>query len=142
MFHKLLICSDGSEGALMAAADYVGGGSGLTGATIARTLVDAGASVVVLERPRPHAAGEDDDVRCAHLFEGGVDVQPEHPVVAAHLADGVAHEHNVEGRDALQDFVGPNGVERGELGEERYGDLQRVRHADVLSFGTARKRRR
>jgi UDP-galactopyranose mutase len=40
----------------MAAADYVVVGSGLTGATIARTLADAGASVVVLER-REHVGG-------------------------------------------------------------------------------------
>ena len=99
-------------------------------------------TLVVFERSRPHAAGEDDDVGCRHLLEGGVDGQSEHPVVAAHLADGMTDEGNLEGRDALQDLVGPDGIERGELGEEWDGDLQPVRHADVLSFGTARKRRR
>ena len=47
----------------------------------------------------------------------------------------VADEDDVEGRDALQDLVGPDGVERGELREEGDGDLQAVGHADVLSSG-------
>ena len=69
-------------------------------------------------------------------------MQPEHAVLAAHLAVVVADEDDVEARDALQDLVGPDGVERRELREERDGDLQAVGHADVLSFGVARKRRR
>ena len=97
---------------------------------------------VVFERPRPDAAGEDDHVGRGHLLEGGVDGQPDHAVLAAHLAAVVADEDDVEGRDALQDLVGADGIERGVLGEERDGDLQAVGHADVLSVGTARKRRR
>ena len=97
---------------------------------------------VVLERPRADAAGEDDHVGRRHLLEGGVGAQPEHPVLAAHLAAVVADEDDVEARDALQHLVGADGVERRELREERDGDLQAVGHADVLSFGVARKRRR
>ena len=68
--------------------------------------------------------------------------QAEHAVLAADLAALVADERDVEGRDALEDLVGPDGVERRELREERDGDLQAVGHAGVLSIGAVRNRRR
>ena len=98
--------------------------------------------LVPLEWPRSDPAGEDDHVRRRDLLEGGVDAQTEHAVLAAHLAPDVADEDDVEGRNALQDLVGAHGVERGEPREEGDGDLHAVGHADVLSFGAARKRRR
>jgi len=47
-----------------------------------------------------------------------------------------------EAGNALQDLIGTHGIERRVLREERDGDLQAVVHADVLSRGAARKRRR
>ena len=98
--------------------------------------------LVVLEGPRPDAAGEDDHVGLGHLLERGVRGQTEHAVLTAHLAAGVAEEGDVEGRDALEDLVGPDGIERGELREERDGDVDAVGHAGVLSVGAVRNRRR
>jgi UDP-galactopyranose mutase len=48
-------------------ADYVIAGSGLTGATIARMLIDAGREVIVLDR-RPHPGGNVHD----HLHPSGI----------------------------------------------------------------------
>ncbi len=96
----------------------------------------------MFQEPRAHAAWEDHHVGRGQFLEGGVDGEPDHAVVAAHLAAVVADEDDVERRDPLQDLVGAHGIERGVLGEERDGDLQAVGHADVLSRGAARKRRR
>ncbi len=97
---------------------------------------------IVFQRPRAHTAGEDDHVGRCHLLEPGVDREPDHAVLTAHLAAVVADEDDVESGNPLQDLVGADGIERGVLREEGDGDLQAVGHADVLSFGTARKRRR
>ena len=97
---------------------------------------------VVLEGAGPDAAGEDDDVGLGHLLEGGVGDEAEHAVLAAHLAAGVTDEGDVEGRDALEHLVGPDGVERREPLEQRDGDVHAVGHAEVLSVGAVRKRRR
>jgi hypothetical protein len=101
-------------------------------------------ALVVFQRPRPDATGEDDDVGRGDLFEGGIDREPDHAVLAAHLAALVTDEDDVEVWDALQDLVGADRIERGVLREQRNGDLQAVGigHADVLSLVTARKRRR
>ena len=83
----------------------------------------------------PDAAGEDDHVGRGSSSKVASTREPDHAVLAAHLAAVVADEDDVEGRDALQDLVGADGIERGELREERDGDLQAVGHADVLSSG-------
>jgi hypothetical protein len=61
---------------------------------------------VGLQRPGAHPAWEDDYVGGRQVLEGTVDDQAEHPVVGADLAPCVTDEGDVEGRDALQHFVG------------------------------------
>ncbi len=100
----------------------------------------------MLERPRPDATGEDDDVGCRHLPEDGVRAQPEHAVLGTNLGAVVADEDDVEGRDALEDLVGAHRIERGHAREEGNGDLEATgglrSHAGVPSMAVARKRRR
>ena len=55
----------------------------VVGVRVAHPLED---SLVVLQGPRAHAAGEDDDVGLGYLLEGGVGHQAEHAVLAAELA--------------------------------------------------------
>ena len=87
-------------------------------------------------RPWSDPAGEHDDVRLGHLLPGGVDGQAEHAILGADLAAVVSDEGDVEARDPLKDLVGPDGIERGDVWEERDGDLQAVGHAGVLSIGS------
>ena len=58
-----------------------------------------------------------------HLLEGRIDRDTEEPVVATHLTALVADERDVVARDALEHLVGADGVEGGELREQRDGDL-------------------
>ena len=65
--HKSLAGTDDDSKAMSLTADYVVVGSGLTGATIARLLADAGREVIVLER-RSHVGGNVHD----HVHSSGI----------------------------------------------------------------------
>ena len=72
-----------------------------------------------IKRSGAEPAGEHDDVRGRQLLERGVDLDAEHAVVRPDHAMLVADEGHVELRDALQDLVRADAVERREVGEER-----------------------
>ena len=54
----------------------------------------------------------------------------------------MADEGDVDLRNPLQDLVGSDPVEGGELREEGNGHLQALGHAGLLSSTSTRKRRR
>ena len=62
-----------------------------------------------------------------------VDHQTQHPVVAADLTELMPDERHVDGRDALQHFVGSDRVECGEPLEQRNGYV----HGYLHGAGTA-----
>jgi NTE family protein len=80
-----------------------------------RTAVDEGTAA--------DAAGDHDDVGVGNVGERGVDREAEEAIVGADDAALDADEDDVEVGHALEDLVGTDGVERGEPGEERDGDL-------------------
>ena len=90
---------------------------------------------VMLERPGAHATREHDHVGFGELLEGRVSGDAEHSVLTADLAAPMSDEGDVDEGDALENLVGPDGVERREPGEQRYGDVQGVVHVGVLSSG-------
>ena len=84
----------------------------------------------LIEWPGAHASWDDQDLRCGHLVERGVDREAEVSVVGAHLTALGADEHDLGAGKALQHFVGTDGVERGDLREEQEGDL----HLPILAI--------
>ena len=98
--------------------------------------------LVVLEDACAESTREHQDVRVGHLFEGGVADDPQHPVFAADLTPVVTDEHDVEARDALEDLVGPDGIEGGERVEERDGDGRPCGHGVLPVVGAVANRRR
>lgn len=78
---------------------------------------------IVEQRPRPETAGDDDDVGAGHLVQPCVTEQPEHPVVAAHLATSVADENHLQLRYAAQYLVGSDRIQCGESGKQWNRDL-------------------
>ena len=95
-------------------------------------------ALVVHQRPRADAAGEHEHVGPGVVLERAVDLDAEHRVVRADHAAFVADERDVEVGDPLEHFVGPDGVEGGEVGEQGDDDFG---HGSLLS-GWWRKRRR
>ena len=75
------------------------------------------------QRPGADAAGHDDDVGRRDLVERGVDGETEEAVVGADLAALGADEGDGGAGEALEDLVGADGVERGDLGEQGDGDV-------------------
>lgn len=70
------------------------------------------------ERARADAAGEDHHVGARELVERRVDVDAEESVVGPHDAALVTDEGDVDARHALEDLVGPDAVQCGELWEQ------------------------
>ena len=89
---------------------------------------------VVHQHSRSDAAGEHDDVWLGELIERRVDGDAEHAVLAAHLAALVADERDVDRRDPLHHLVRPDGIERGEAGEQWNGDVRGRGHEVLLFF--------
>src|SRR5690349_13901121 len=75
-------------------------------------------------------AGHHHHVRSADLVEVGITDYAEQPVLGAYLTAPMSDEDHVDRRDALQHFVGPDGVEGGEPVEQWDGDLH---HASAVA---------
>ncbi len=98
--------------------------------------------LVVEEGAGPDPTREHQGIRLGALLEGGIDRHPQDAVVAPDLAPAMPDEGQIDGRDALEDLVGADGVERREAREQGNGHVQSVGHADLLSLPVVRKRRR
>ena len=103
-------------------------------------LQPAADGLVVDEYAGPDAAGNHHDVGRADFVEGGVARDAEHAVLGSHLTALVPDEHDVYRRNALQDFVGPDCVQRGEPREQRDGDLHQPVPAGDAEFGLGLRR--
>lgn len=97
--------------------------------------------LVVNELPGADAAGEHHHLRCAHLVEGGVAGQAQHPVLGAHLAPALPDEHDLDRRNPLQHFVRAHRIQCGDPREQRDGDQRHVAPASAGSGSAACPRR-
>ena len=76
------------------------------------------------------------------IVEGAIGDDPEGAVVTTHLATLSSDEGDIDRRDALEDFIGPDAVESGEPREQGDRHVEVVGHAELRSPVTTRKQRR
>jgi hypothetical protein len=93
-------------------------------------------ALVVHQPARAEATREDEDVRVGPVLERDLGVQGEHPVVGLHRPGLEADELELGAREAGQDLVRADRVERGDLVEDWNGDL----HATSSREGLKRLR--